>query len=164
MDAKTEAQHRREIADALDQVAEKYKPLSADTAEFHRGNAEANRRRADELDPPQPEWQDGDLVRDRNGNLWEYDGYSNMWGAFGVSGCRSTATLDEVRGPLTRVLTYDPATQRVADPAKQEVVVSLDGINRSMIVPWEQWAGCDLVEAVGRIVAEAAREQLGEVQ
>ena len=111
-------------------------------------------------DPPQPEWKDGDLVHDCHGELWQF-GYGD-WHLYGTT--HSTESLTRQYGPLTRVLTYDPATQRIADPAKQEVVVSLDRINRSMIVPWEQWAGCDLVEAACRIVAEAAREQLGEVQ
>ena len=130
-------------------------------AQGARINAQNRRREADKLDPPQPEWQDGDLARDRNGILWECD-HRGVWRSGYAS--HSTEIMTRDFGPLTRVLTYDPAKQRIADPAKQEVVVSLDRINRSMIVPWEQWAGCDLVEAACRIVAEAAREQLGEVQ
>ena len=161
MDPKTEAQHRRELADALDVVAEKFQPLNAAAAGSYRLNAEANRNLADELDPPQPEWRDGDYVRDKNGGVWRHDG--SVWRSAG-GGCALASDLPHLYGPLTRVLTYDPATQRVADPAKQEVVVSLDGINRDALDQWAKWAACEPAEEVCIRAAKAAREQLGEVQ
>lgn len=160
MDPKTEAKHRREIANLLDQVAEKFQPLNANTAEVHRESAEANRRHADKLDPPQPEWQEGDLVRDCQGDLWQF-GYGD-WHLYGTT--HSTESLTRHYGPLTRVLTYDPATQRIANPAKQEVVVSLDGIDRERLDAWAEYTELSLPEAVARRAAKAAREQLGQVQ
>lgn len=152
MDPKTEAQHRRELADALDVVAEKFQPLNAAAAGSYRLNAEANRNLADELDPPQPAWQDGDLVRDRDGHLWQYDG--DLWWFRG--GDYPTEHLISLYGPIRKV--------RVADPAEQEVVVSLDGLDRERLDDWAGYTELSLPEAVARRVAKAAREQLGEVQ
>ena len=160
MDPKTEAQRRREAADLLDQVAAKFQPLSADVAEAYRRNAESNRRTANLLDPPQPEWKNGDLVRDYNGNLWQYN--LRAWHSGWAS--HSTEVLTREFSPLTRVLTYDPAKQRIADPAKQEVVVSLDGIDRERLDAWAGYTELSLPEAVARRAALAAREQLGQVQ
>lgn len=165
MDPKTEAQHRRAIADLFDQLAEKFQPLNAAAAGSYRLNAEANRRRADELDPPQPEWQDGDLVRDCNGNLWCRS--RDEWLRFGAKSFYSTGALDKNYGPLTRVLTYDPATQRIADPAKQEVVISIDGIDQRVLDAYHEAEDDQPMSTAGRIarrVAKAAREQLGQVQ
>lgn len=151
MDAKTEAKHRRNIADAFDALAEKWKPLSPDTAEEFRLDAKFNRRRADELDPPQHEWQDGDYVRDKNGGVWRHDG--KVWrspaGAY-------VSDLPALYGPIRKV--------NIADPAKQEVVVSLDGIDRERLDAWAGYTELSLPEAVARRAAKAAREQLGEVQ
>lgn len=163
MDPKTEAQHRRELADALDVVAEKFQPLDAHTAEGYRGNAQVNRSIAEKLDPPQPEWRDGDLVHDRHGDLWQF-GYGD-WHLYGTT--HSTESLTRHYGPLTRVLTYDPATQRIADPAKQEVVVSLAGIDRVALDRRASESEDDFTWPAARAgfrAAKAAREQLGEVQ
>lgn len=160
MDAKTEAQHRRNIANAFDVLADAFKPLDAHTAEGYQNSATVNRSLADKLDPPQPEWQDGDLVRDRFGTLWEYE--LEVWHCHHAN--RGTEALTNTYGPLTRVLTYDPATQHIADPAKQEVVISLDGINRDALDQWAKWAACEPAEEVCIRAAKAAREQLGEVQ
>ena len=161
MDAKTEAQRRRRIADLLDQVAEEFKPLNATAAESYEDNAEANRRIAERLDPPQPEWQDGDLVRDRFGTLWEYE--LEVWHCHHAN--RGTEALTNTYGPLTRVLTYDPATQRVTD-RENDVIVNLDDIDRKWLNGWHDPLGEDRRSQmeVARIVAKAAREQLGEVQ
>lgn len=160
MDAKDEAERRRRIANLLDQVAGEFWPLSTNTTKAYRSKAQANRNFADELDPPQPAWQDGDLVRDRHGDLWQF-GYGD-WHLYGTT--HSTESLTRHYSPLTRVHTYDPATQRIADPAKRQVVVSLDGIDRERLDAWAGYTELSLPEAVARRVAKAAREQLGEVQ
>lgn len=159
MDPKTEARELREIANLYDQIAERRDAIGFG-AEGARDNAKANRRRADELDPPQPEWQDGDLARDNEGDLWQF-GYGN-WHLRGLHIRADVMTLNY--GPLTRVLTYDPAKQRIADPAQQEVVISLDGINRDALDQWAKWAACEPAEEVCIRAAKAAREQLGEVR
>ena len=59
------------------------------------------------------------------------------------------------------------AKQRIADPAKQEVVVSLDGINRETLDGWHDMGEQKYGSVASRVairVARAAREQLGEVQ
>lgn len=152
MDDKTEAKIHRNAADLFDQLAKVIKPLNAYAAEGYRLNAQVHRKAAEDLDPPQGEWEEGDLVRDCHDELWRYDG--SVWRRFGIKGFHSTASLDENFGPTHQVF--------VSDPTQREVVVSLDGIDRSAIVPWEQWAGCDLVEEVCQIVAKAAREQLAQ--
>ena len=159
MDPKTEAEHRRHIANLFDDIAE-HRAAIGDISEGARSVASGERERADKLDPPQPEWQDGDLVRDRNGNLWEYT--LGLWHCHDTN--RRTESLTRDYSPLTRVLTYDPTKQRIADPAKQEVVVSLDGINRDALDQWAKWAACEPAEEVCIRAAKAAREQLGEVQ
>ena len=160
MDAKTEAQRRRHIANLFDEIAE-HRAAIGDISEGARSVASGERERADKLDPPPPEWQDGDLVRDRQGELSQYRGgrWRSIYGP-----THSTEELTNRYGPLTRVLTYDPATQRVADPAKQEVVVSLDGIDRGRLDAWAGYTELSLPEAVARRAAKAAREQLSEVQ
>lgn len=95
-------------------------------------SSEYLRNTADELDPPQPEWpewHDGYLVRDRDGDLWELS--LGLWYCQGTY-C-NTESLTRHHSPLTRVLTYDPATQRIADPAKQEVVVSIEGLRKDVL-------------------------------
>ena len=161
MDAKTEAEHRRNIADLFDKIAE-HRAAIGDSAEGALSLAREDRARADKLDPPQRVWQDGELVRDRHSNLWEY--------VLGVWHChhtkRDTEALTRHYGPLTRVLTYDPAKQHIADPAKQEVVVSLGGIDRHALDKWldntEHSYAWPSVR-IARRTANAAREQLGEV-
>ena len=159
MDPKTEAQRRRRIADLFDEIAE-HRAAIGDSAEGALLLAREDRAQADKLDPPQPEWQNGDLVRDRDGELWQY--CVGLWYCQETS--HRTESLTSHYGPLTPVLTYDPATQRIADPAKQEVVVSLDGIDRERLDAWAGYTELSLPEAVARRVAKAAREQLGEVQ
>lgn len=157
MDAKTEAQHRREIADALDVVADKFQPLSTNTTKAYRSKAQANRNFADELDPPQPEWQAGDLVRDKNGGVWRHDG--KVWRSPAGAYVR-VSDLPALYGQIRKA--------HIADPAKQEVVVSLDGIDRAELDSWAHRAECgpgSWVQSKTAIrAALAAREQLGEVQ
>lgn len=70
------------------------------------------------------EWKNGDLVRDQDGDLWQF-GYGT-WHMCGTQ--RSTETLNYRYGPLTRVLTYDPAKQRTASASAGEYVVDLSDI------------------------------------
>ena len=147
---KEKAEQHRKMADDLDAVADAHK--------IYREAAEAIRKMADELDPPQPEpvWHSGDLARDRQGDLWQFDG--SYWHLHGIE--RSTASLIRDFGPIHKV--------HVADPARQEVVVSLDGIDRRVVdVAYFEVGDDQVVSTAGKIAhrtAKAAREQLGEVQ
>lgn len=155
MDAKTEARRRRNAADLLDQVAEELQPLSVGAAKQYQLNAEANRSIANKLDPPQPEWQDGDLVLGANSTLWFYE--CGLWNSPSFTDMRSTDSLIAVYGPIRKV--------RIADPAKQEVVVSLEGIDREDLDGWA-WQEESSYSAPARRTAiraaKAAREQLGK--
>ena len=153
---KQKAEQRRKIADAFDVLAEKFEPLNADVAEAHRKNAEVNRRIAEKLDPPQPEWQDGDLVRDRDGDLWEYDASVGVWRRFGIREPYYTEVLADNFGPLRKVY--------VSDPSKNQVVVSVDEIYRTALLAQadkDEQEESSLTIA-GIRVAKAVREQLAD--
>ena len=104
----------------------------------------------------QPEWQHGDFVRDRDGDLWQYD--DGQWHYLYAE--MTTKELTDSYGPLHKV--------HVADPTKREVVISLDGIDRTALDHWADQAECSprlWVQSKTAIrAAKAAREQLGEVQ
>lgn len=161
---KQKAEQRRKIADAFDALAEAFEPLEEIVTEGYKRAAEANRKTADELDPPLPEWDDGDLVRDHNGWLWEY--MLGVWFCCGMR--RETEALTRNYGPLTRVSTYDPAKQRVVDSEQQKVVISLDGIDRTELDKWGEENKSNYLpttaEKVAFRVSAAAREQLKKVE
>lgn len=151
-------QHRK-IADTFVAAADACAPLHPVTAKDLRAEAKLHRKMADDLDPPQPEWREGDLVCDRQGDLWQFDG--DEWcHLHGVE--RSTASLIRDFGPIRKV--------RVADPVKHEVVISLDGIDREILreilLAYEDWDedALSTLSSAGLRAAKAAREQLGGVQ
>ena len=155
MDPKTEAKELREIANLYDQIAERRDAIGV-SAEGARMAARENRVRADELDPPLHEWQDGDYVRDKNGGVWRHDG--SFWRSAGGAYVR-VSDLPALYGPIHKV--------NIADPAKQEVVVSLDGIDRVTLDRRADESEDDFTWPAARAsfrAAKAAREQLGEVQ
>lgn len=131
------------------------------TAKELRVEAKLHRKMADEIDPPappQPEWRDGDLARDRFGDLWQFDG--SKWHLRSMQ--RRTAILTRESGPIHKV--------HIADPAKHEVVISLDGIDREILreilLAYEDWDedALSTLSSAGLRAAKAAREQLGGVQ
>ena len=110
------------------------------------------KEQAEQHRPPQPEWQDGDLALDRFGGLWRLDG--RKWHARGIE--RSTTSLIQIGGPIHKV--------HIADPAKHEVVVSLDGVNLDLLAEWADDDGSDGYSYKVTVrVAKAARKQLGGV-
>lgn len=137
MDDKTQADLLRQLAAKRDALAATHDALGQHSAaRAYRESAEEARSIANKLDPPQPEWQNGDLVRDSDGDLWQFDG--DLWWSRGDR--RPTEELIEWFGPIRKV--------HLADPAKQEVVVSLDGINRDALDQWAKWAACEPAEEV----------------
>ena len=158
---KEQAEQHRKIADNLDGVAASCDALGLDLMAYvSRTNATEFRTSADEIDPPtppQPEWREGDLVRDRFGGLWQFDG--SKWHLRCME--RSTASLIRDFGPIRKV--------HIADPARHEVVVSLDGLDRDFIDKgWGDLREEDIYQSTsGKLAsraAKAARKQLGEVQ
>ena len=153
---KEQAEQHRKIADAYVALADAFGPLHREAAKSFRVAAESYRKEADRIDPPQPEWQDGDLALDRDGELWQFDG--DEWHLRSMQ--RSTASLIRDFGPIHKVHT--------ADPAKHEVVVSLDGLDLKALLSYEDWdedgGNLSIISRTGIRAAKAAREQLGEVQ
>ena len=160
---KQKAELYREAAAAYDALAKKVQPLDATVADFHRRTAQTNRDIADKLDPPQPEWREGDLVKDCKGRLWQYHG--SFWYAREFGG-HDTELLTSKYGPLTRLLTYDPSKQQYADPHEREVVVSLKDIDLEYLSDWlhEDSEESPFNDLITSIVAKAAREQLKKVE
>ena len=152
---KEQAEQHRKVADAYVALADAFGPLHRPTAKSFRVAAESYREKADRIDPLQPYWQDGDYSRDRFGGLWHFDG--GKWYLRSMQ--RSTASLVRDFGPIHKV--------HVADPAKQEVVISLEGIDREDLDMWatekESNYGAPS-QLIAIRAAKAAREQLGEVQ
>ena len=164
MDKMTKAESLRKMADHFDEIAKISNDIGdSNVASHYRNIAEHLREQVDKIDPPQPEWQDGDLARDRCGNVWEY--MLGLWYCQGTS--YRTEALTRDCGPLTRVLTYDPAKQTVANHEQQEVVVSVDGLDREELDSWETLEEFNYSVSGSRAafrISKAAREQLGEVQ
>ena len=127
---KTKAAQLREVAQMLDE----------DGYEKASGHL---RSTADELDPPQPEWQDGDLVRGKGGMLWERS-FSRWHNTMRMPSLTDKELVGKY-GPLRRVY--------LADPDKGEVVVSIEGLDKNILR-----ASLDYSDRwVGRRVADAAQ-------
>ena len=159
MNAKKHANLLRDAANKCDELAVLIDELDENASYAPRSLARLYRSAADNLDqpaPPQPVWHSGDLARDRFGGLWQLDG--DKWHLRCMQ--RSTADLARDFGPIHKV--------HIADPARHEVVVSLDGIDRTALDHWADQAECSprlWVQSKTAIrAAKAAREQLGEVQ
>ena len=151
---KEQAEEHRKIGHTFAKAATACARLNPATAAILLAEAEKHFKKVGELDPPQPEWREGDLVRDRFGGLWQFDG--SKWHRRCME--RSTARLDRDYGPIHKV--------HIADPARREVVVSLDGIDLRLLESLQDWSegSVSTTSAVTIRVAKAAREQLGEVQ
>lgn len=145
---KQKAELYREAAAAYDALAKKVQPLDATVADFHRRTAQTNRDIADKLDPPQPEWREGDLVKDCKGRLWQYHG--SFWYAREFGG-HDTELLTSKYGPIRKVY--------VSDPYEKQVVVSVDGLDPDHVAEWLKWAACNPEEEVCIRIAEAVRNQ-----
>ena len=159
MNAKKHANLLRDAANKCDELAVLIDELDENASYAPRSLARLYRSAADNLDqtaPPQPEWHDGDFARSHHGGLWQFDG--EWWHLGGKK--LSTAGLNRDFGPIHKV--------HIADPARHEVVVSLDGIDRTALDHWADQAECSprlWVQSKTAIrAAKAAREQLGEVQ
>lgn len=164
MDNKTKVKSLRAMADHFDEIANLSNVIEdSEVALHYRNIAEHLRKEAEKLDPPEPEWGEGDLVRDCKRRLWEYHG--GFWYAREFGG-HKTELLTSKYGPLTRVVTYDPSEQQYADPYEWEVVVSLEDIDLDYLSDWadEDSEESPFTDLITSIVAKAAREQLGETQ
>ena len=160
MNAKKHANLLRDAANKCDELAVLIDELDENASYAPRSLARLYRSAADNLDqtaPPQPEWHDGDFARSHHGGLWQFDG--EWWHLGGKK--LSTAGLNRDFGPIRKV--------HIADPARHEVVVSLDGLDRDFIDKgWGDLREEDIYQSTsGKLAsraAKAAREQLGEVQ
>lgn len=116
MDNKTKAEHFRKAAEHLSTAG-----VPSDANYWND--------RADGIDP-QPEWKEGDLVRDAAGRLWEFsDGF--WWGGSGTSSVcgYDDKWMGDDNGPLRRV--------HLADPANGEVVVKIPPVvHESFLRAW----------------------------
>lgn len=146
MDPKTEAQHRRSIANLFDEIAE-HRAAIGDSSEAVRVMAREDRVLADKLDPPIV-WQAGDMVRDKNGGIWRHDG--SVWRSAG-GGYAFVSDLPVLYGPIRKVY--------VSDPYEKQVVVSVDGLDPDHVAEWLKWAACNPEEEVCIRIAEAVRNQ-----
>lgn len=164
MDNKTKAEGLRKIADLSDEIAKHKDAIDMPrSAGYSRADANEYREQANELDPPTVSYESGDLVLDRDGDLWTYGSADGgYWYRFNSTQRLSLYDLTRMYGPHRKV--------HLADPAKQEVVISLDGITSDGWV--NVWADetedshrhhADSTKAVIR-AAKAARDQLGQVK
>lgn len=153
MDNKTKVESLRTMADHFDEIANLSNDIEdSDVALHYRNIAEHLRKEAEKLDPPQPEWKDGDLVRSQHGYLWEHSG--GTW--FRRHTTFTYEELVSLFGPLRRVY--------VSDPSENQVVVSVDEIYHTALLAQadkDEQEESSLTIA-GIRVAKAVREQLGE--
>ena len=114
MDDKSKARLMRELADTEDRAAGLCTALGwLGLGTLHQSSAEFHRLQADKSDPPQPEWKEGDLVVDRNDDLWKCLG-NDVWFRFldrhGIVWLTTGKLLKDV-GPLRKVNKVAPVDE-----------------------------------------------------